>query len=378
MDSSDFKFEVIHESSISNARVGKIYTPHGVINTPCFVPVGTNATIKSLDSLNTENLNVQLMFCNTYHLLLRPGTEVIKKNNGIHKFMNRKSPVITDSGGFQVFSLAYGGITDELKSKGAKKHEGIVLKKTEEGVTFRSYVNGDKIMLSPESSVQAQKAIGADIILPLDELPPYHITDKKLLKSFERTHRWEMRSLKTHLDNPKNQAMYGIVHGNDNIELRKKSAEILSLESFNGFAIGGSLGKTRDQMMDILSHTIPSLDRLKPVHLLGIGDLESVDRFIPLGVDTFDSSYPTKAARHGVLLTNSGTKRIKSRVFELDLGPIERDCDCYTCRNYNLSYLHHLFKANESIYMFLATIHNIAMMVGYTEKLRKLILEDRI
>src|SRR5207237_3252499 len=208
-----FLFELIHTSKKSLARVGRIHTPHGIIDTPNFVAVGTNGTLKALDNRMVDSIGLQLMFCNTYHLLLQPGPEVVKKAGGLHTFINRRLPIITDSGGFQVFSLAYGSVANELKSKGTKKTDGHVLKISEEGVSFRSYRDGKIVLLTPETSVQAQKAFGADIIIPFDELPPYHIEPNKLLNSLERTHRWEKRSLEEHLKNPMSQAMYAVVHG---------------------------------------------------------------------------------------------------------------------------------------------------------------------
>jgi len=217
-----FKFEILHNSKKSRARVGRIHTSHGIIDTPNFVAVGTNGTLKALDSRRADELGLQLMFCNTYHLLVQPGPEVIKNAGGLHTFMNRKQPIITDSGGFQVFSLMYGGIHDELKSKGKKKHDGTVIKINEEGVLFRSYRNGDKLLLTPERSIQIQKDLGADIIVAFDELPPYHVSPQKLKASLERTHRWEKRSLDVHLANKNGQALYAVVHGGVDRELRKK------------------------------------------------------------------------------------------------------------------------------------------------------------
>lgn len=200
---TDFHFEIIHTSKKSRARVGKIFTPHGIIETPNFVAVGTNGTLKALDNELVNSIGLQLMFCNTYHLMLQPGTEVVKQAGGLHKFINRNLPIITDSGGFQVFSLAYGSVASELKSQGTKRHSQSVVKITEDGVLFRSYRDGQKFLLTPETSVQAQKDLGADIIIPFDELPPYHIAQKALEKSLERTHCWEKRSLEHHLKKQK-------------------------------------------------------------------------------------------------------------------------------------------------------------------------------
>ena len=248
----------------------------------------------------------------------------------------------------------------------------------EKGVTFRSYRNGDLIQLTPESSVLTQKALGADIIIPLDELPPYHIDQRKLKKSLDRTHRWEKRSLDQHLKDPNNQAMYAVIHGGVNPEFRKESCKILSKLAFDGFAIGGSVGKNRTEMIEMLTYTVPQLPEDKPNHLLGIGDLPSIEAIVPLGIDTFDSSHPTKCARHGHLFTTQGTKKIIQTKYKNVFEPIDTACSCYTCQNYTLSYLHHLFKAHEATAHTLATIHNVAYMNNLMSEYRQAILDDKI
>lgn len=373
-----FRFELIHQSRKSRARVGRIHTPHGVIDTPNFVAVGTNGTLKGVDSEMVNSLGLQLMFCNTYHLMLQPGTEIVKKAGGLHSFINRNAPIITDSGGFQVFSLAYGTVKDELKSKGQKKADNGVVKTTEEGVLFRSYRDGQKILLTPETSVQAQKDLGADIIIPFDELPPYHIDPQVLKRSLERTHRWEKRSLDKHLENPANQAMYAVIHGGIDQELRTKSCQYLTSLPFDGFAIGGSLGKTKQQMFDMLSYVMPQLPSEKPNHLLGIGDLESIQTCVTLGIDTFDSSHPTRCARHGLLFTSEGNVKIGNTANKMAFEPIDKNCACIVCKKYSRAYLHHLFKANELSGYTLASIHNLHFMVQLMANYRQQILNDEI
>lgn len=372
------RFEIIHKSKKSRARVGKIYTAHGTIDTPNFVAVGTNGTIKALDSNSVEKIGLQLMFCNTYHLLLQPGTEVVSKAGGLHKFIQRKQPLITDSGGFQVFSLAYGSVHKELKSCGQKQQSGSVVKITEEGITFRSYRDGAKVVLTPESSVQAQKDLGADIIIPLDELPPYHISEEDLKTSFARTHRWEKRSLETHLKNTREQSMYGVVHGGIDKNLRKLSCATLTQLPFDGFAIGGSVGKTKQELLEVVEATTSFLPEEKPTHLLGIGDIPSIHALIPFGIDTFDSSYPTKAARHGLLFTKTGGIKIDQGKYSCAFEPVEKECKCSTCEIHSLAYLHHLFKAHEITYMTLATIHNLHYMVKLMEEFREKIIQEEI
>ena len=375
---SYFSFKIIHQSKKSKARVGQIITPHGIIDTPNFVAVGTNGTLKALDNQMLEQMGQQLMFCNTYHFMIHPGADVVKAAGGLHKFINRNQPIITDSGGFQVFSLAYGTVKDELKSKGTKSQQNSVAKITEEGVTFRSYRDGAKILLTPEISIRVQKDLGADIIIPFDELPPYHIDEQKLKKSLDRTHRWEKRSLDEHLKNPNNQAIYAVIHGGINKEFRTLSCRTLTALPFDGFAIGGSVGKNHSEMIEMLEHTIPQLPYEKPNHLLGIGDLPAISEIIPLGIDTFDSSHPTKCARHGHLLSSQGTVKITQGKQKFNFDPIDPACLCYTCKNYTTSYIHHLFKSHEPVALTLATIHNVAFMVQLMKQYRQDILDGKI
>jgi queuine tRNA-ribosyltransferase len=373
-----FRFEIIHESSRSRARVGRIHTPHGVIETPNFVPVATHGAIKAVDSLFVQQLDLQLVFCNTYHLMLHPGADVVARAGGIHTFMRRNAPLITDSGGFQIFSLAYGGVHAELKSKGKRQDNSGVVRVTEEGVTFRSYRDGKRITLTPESSVEAQKKIGADIILPLDELLPYHTSTEQLQLSFERTHRWQKRSLVAHCADQRSQAMYGIVHGGVDPALRKLSIELLANLPFDGFAIGGSLGKNCPEMLVMLEQLMPHVPTALPVHLLGIGDVPSLSGAIPLGIDTFDSAYPSRNARHGLLLTRQGPLHITRGRHESAYIPIDDECQCVVCTHHTRAYVHHLFKAHELSAFTLATLHNLQYMVDLMKSYRERILRDEV
>jgi queuine tRNA-ribosyltransferase len=370
-----FSFEILHQSKKSNARVGVIKTPHGNIQTPGFVPVATNAAIKAMDSFTLEQMNLDLVFCNTYHLILHPGSTIIHQAGGLHSFMKRNKPIITDSGGFQVFSLMYGGVAQELKSKGTKHYKNSVSKILESGVTFRSYRDGSAILLTPESSVKAQKELGADIIIPLDELLPYHVDDKKLKKSFDRTHRWQERSLNEHLKNRNNQAMYAVVHGGVDLDLRYQSCHILQKLPFDGFAIGGSLGKNKDELQIVLEGTTKHLCNQFPRHLLGIGDIPSMDLVMKFGIDTFDSSYPTKCARHGTFLADENSiKIIQGRWKNVH----ERISPYPLVKEYSASYIHHLFKSHEPLGGMLATIHNLYFMADYMNNIREKIYNNEI
>jgi len=373
-----FKFECLYQSKRSAARIGRIHTPHGVIDTPHFVPVATQGTLKAIDSMHASHLDMQLVFCNTYHLMLHPGAEVIAAAGGIHTFMGRSQPIITDSGGFQIFSLAYGGVTQELKSKGTKQQHGSVLKITEEGVLFRSYRDGSKVLLTPERSIEAQKMIGADIIIPLDELPPYHFDQYALHRSLERTHRWEARSLAAHRSDQRGQAIYGVIHGGIDPVLRSISAQYLTTLPFDGFAIGGSLGKDHAEMERMLTMLCPQLPMHMPRHLLGMGDVRSLDIGIPLGIDTFDSAYPTRCARHGTLLTSRGVVKITKGIYRTVHTAIDPECTCMVCVRHTAAYLHHLFKAYEPTAYTLASIHNIQYMLTLFSRYRTAIAEDRL
>lgn len=392
-----FSFEIIHQSTKSQARVGRIHTPHGTIDTPGFVAVATNAALKGVDFRDADATGQQLIFANTYHLLLHPGPDIIEKAGGIHKFTNRNRPFITDSGGFQVFSLAYGSVHEELSSKGELKRASIrtkdgmqehvvgkdAVKVTEDGAVFRSYRDGSKFLLTPETTVQAQKKIGADIIIPLDELPGYYTERSVLVESVDRTHRWEARSLQEHLKNLKQQAMYCVIHGGVDYELRKKSVDYLTSLPFDGFGIGGSLGNGRAELKELLSWLMPMLDEgdryKKPRHLLGIADEESIRNAVPLGVDTLDSCYPTRIGRHGTVMSREGLVRLKSGRFSQSFGvPIDPECKCPTCQHYDRAYLWHLFKANEPIAITLAVTHNLYYMNDMMARIRDDIMSDRI
>eukprot|EP00970_Alexandrium_tamarense_P013121 scaffold3259_cov201-Alexandrium_tamarense.AAC.5 len=397
-----FRFEILHQSKKSLARVGRITTPHGVIDTPGFVAVGTNAALKASDFTSANEAGQQLIFSNTYHLMLQPGIDIIREAGGIHKFTGRTNrPFITDSGGFQVFSLAYGSVKESLESMGELKRAksrsknkrhwrsdvtgANAVKVTEDHVIFKSYRDGSKVVLTPESSIQAQKDIGADIIIPLDELPHHHIDRDMLEQSLERSHRWEVRSLNEHLKDSRSreQAIYCVVHGGTDVELRTRSLKYLTSLPWDGYAIGGSLGNGREELKELLRWMMPLFNveerRAKPRHLLGIADVESVENAVCFGVDTMDSSYPTKIARHGTLLTKDGLLRIKRGQHAKSYGmKIDESCECSTCNHYDIGYLNHLFKANEPVALQLATQHNLHFMNQFMATMRSDIIEGKI
>lgn len=399
---SFFRYELIYQSKKSMARVSKIHTPHGIIDTPSYVAVATNGALKGLDLRESDAASQQLMFCNSYHLMVNPGPDVIKGAGGLHSFINRQNqPLITDSGGFQIFSLAHDSVPNslithgELKKKNPRKFKKInynhrkdqgrsqLLKVTENGVMFKSYRDGKNILLTPESTVQAQKIYGADIIIPLDQLAPYYVDNLTLQETVERSHRWETRSLKEHLKNVNNQAIYSVIHGGIDICLRKKSIEYLASLPFDGYAIGGSLGKTNSEMSNLLKSTMPLLDkghgREKPRHLLGVGDEANIIEAIRNGIDTLDSCYPTRLSRHGTLLTRYGAIRIRSSQHAKSYGiPIDPECSCSTCLHYDRPYLCHLFKAKEPLFLSLAAIHNIRYMNDFMNQIRTDILQGVI
>jgi len=383
-----FHFEVVHQSQKqgSRARCGKLHTPHGVVETPGFVPVGTNASLKAVTLGQADGVGMQLMFCNTLHLLIL-GPDRVAAAGGLHSFLGRPGrPLITDSGGFQIFSLQHGGVAQELKRAGAKtarapgsQEQAPPVLVQEDGVTFKSYRDGTRIHLTPESSVQTQKLLGADIILPLDELPPYHVTPASLTASTRRSHRWMARSLDAHLAAPQKQAMYGIVHGGLDAALRHESASFIESLPFDGNAIGGALGRDRAEMLTMLTELLPQLSAHRPRHLLGIGDEASVRACVPLGLDTFDSAWPTRAGRHGDLFTSTGTIKLRTAALASahDRAPDE-GCDCPVCRAHSLAYLHHLYRAREPVLATLAALHNLAHTLRLMTNLRTAIQEDRV
>lgn len=352
-------FEITHICKQSGARTGILHTPHGDVETPMFMPVGTQATVKFVSPEELKDLGSGVVLANTYHLWLRPGEDIVDQAGGVQKFMNYKGPMLTDSGGFQVFSLA-----DQRKI-------------TEEGVTFKNSLNGDALFLSPEKSIQIQNKIGADIIMSFDECIPYPATREYVEKSTERTLRWALRGKQAH-SRPEEQALFGIVQGGDYEDLRKYCAEKLIEMDFPGYAIGGtSVGEDKETMYRMVKWASDALPFDKPRYLMGVGAVNDLLEAVSRNVDMCDCVLPTRIARHGTLMTSEGRISIRKAIYKNDFTPLDPECDCYTCRNYTKAYLNHLQRTNEGFGTRLMSIHNLRFLVKLMEDARKAIKEDR-
>lgn len=352
-------FEITHICKQSGARTGILHTPHGDVETPMFMPVGTQATVKFVSPEELKDLGSGVVLANTYHLWLRPGEDIVGQAGGVQKFMNYKGPMLTDSGGFQVFSLA-----DQRKI-------------TEEGVTFKNSLNGDTLFLSPEKSIQIQNKIGADIIMSFDECIPYPATREYVEKSTERTLRWALRGKQAH-SRPEEQALFGIVQGGDYEDLRKYCAEKLIEMDFPGYAIGGtSVGEDKETMYRMVKWASDALPFDKPRYLMGVGAVNDLLEAVSRNVDMCDCVLPTRIARHGTLMTSEGRISIRKAIYKNDFTPLDPECDCYTCRNYTKAYLNHLQRTNEGFGTRLMSIHNLRFLVKLMEDARKAIKEDR-
>lgn len=376
------EFEILKKSKKSRARLGILKTPHGIVQTPTLVAVGTQATVKTLTSQEIPKTKTQMIISNTYHLHLKPGEDVIQKAGGIHKFANLPTPVMTDSGGFQVFSLGFGrdhGVGKILKDKNdAKIEEGNQpqnIKITEDGVYFKSYINGDTIFLGPKESIKIQEKIGADIMFAFDECTSPIADHTYTKKSLEKTNRWAKICLET---KKSNQAIFGIVQGGKFRDLREESAKYTASLPFDGYGIGGEFGDEKKTMTDMLSWTIPQLHENKPRHLLGIGHPEDIEPIIQEGVDTFDCIVPTHYARHGIAFTGEGKLNLRKTSFLTDNNPVDLQCDCETCISYTRAYICHLLKAEEITALRLLTFHNLYWFHSYIETLREKIQNDQL
>ena len=350
------RFEVEKTCSDTKARVGVLNTPHGVVNTPVFVPVGSQATVKTLTPEELKGLGVSMVLANTYHLYLRPGVEIIGKLGGLHRFMAWDGPILTDSGGFQVFSLGH------LRSI------------SDEGVLFRSHIDGSEHMFTPEGAIEIQEKLGADIIMALDECAPYGAALDDMRRAMERTHFWAERCRKRH--GREDQALFGIVQGGTFPELRGESAAFLTSLDLPGYAIGGlSVGEPKELMYSVIEETVAHLPSEKPRYLMGVGSPEDLLESVARGIDMFDSALPTRLARNGSLFTRFGRRNIRNAAFKDSEGPIDSTCDCYTCRTFSAAYLRHLFKSEELLAYRLATVHNLRFILRLMEEIRRSLLD---
>ena len=386
---SKFNWQINKTSKLSRARTGVISTPHGKINTPAFIFCGTKASLKSYSTIDAKKNNTQIILSNTYHLMLQPGSKIIAQHGGLHNFMNWNGPMLTDSGGFQIFSLGYGSVADEIKGRGNLKNRNkSLLNISEEGALFKSYVDGRNHLLSPEKSIDIQRDIGADLILVFDECTPFHVDKSYTAKSMERSHRWSTRSINSferkniyfsNHGSAGSQALYGIIQGGIHEDLRDESIDFnLNSKSFFGLAIGGSLGSSKEEMYKVVKYTSSKLNNNHPVHLLGIGDPSDIWNLVRWGIDTFDCVSPTRLARHGAALTKrrKGKINLKNSEFKNKIEPIDKTCECVTCKHYTVSYLHHLLKSEELLVLTLITGHNVHFMNSLMEYIRDSINKD--
>lgn len=351
-------YELIKQCPHTGARAGRIHTPHGSFDTPIFMPVGTQATVKTVSPEELKAMGAGIILSNNYHLFLRPGSKLIKEAGGLHKFMNWDRAILTDSGGFQVFSL------------------GDLRKISEEGVTFRSHIDGSKKFLSPEIATQSQMDLGADIIMAFDECVPYPADFKYTRESMELTLRWAQRCKDT-MTNP-NQGLFGIVQGGMYKDLRIECANRLVDMDFPGYAVGGlSVGEPKELMYEMLNITLEHLPQNKARYLMGVGTPDCLVEGVMRGIDMFDCVYPTRVARNGTAMTWNGRLVIKNAQYERDFNPIDEHCDCYACRNYSRAYIRHLVRVNEIFGLRLLSIHNLHFLINFMKEMRQSILEDR-
>ncbi|MGP1570449.1 MAG: tRNA guanosine(34) transglycosylase Tgt [Eubacteriales bacterium] len=352
-------YELIKKDSKTKARRGVLHTPNGDIQTPIFMPVGTAATVKGVLPEALEEMSAEIILSNTYHLYLRPGHEIVRQAGGLHKFMNWKKPILTDSGGFQVFSL------------------GSLRKITEEGVSFSSHIDGSKHMISPEKSIEIQNALGSDIIMAFDECAPYPADRTYVKNSLERTTRWLRRCKDYHKDIER-QSLFGIMQGGMYQDLRRESASQIVDLDLPGYAIGGlSVGEPKELMLEVLDYCVDYLPENKARYLMGVGSPDYLFEGVERGIDMFDCVLPTRIARHGMAMTSNGKLNIKNAKYEKDFKPLDENCDCYTCRNYSKAYLRHLYKAGELLSATLLSIHNLHFLIRMMGNIRHSIEEDR-
>ena len=354
------KYRLIKKEKHTGARLGEIVTPHGTFKTPMFRPVGTQASVKTMAPEDLKAMGAGIILSNTYHLWLRPGEDIVEKAGGLHKFMNWDRGVLTDSGGFQVFSLA--------------KLRDI----SEEGVAFKSHLNGEKLFLSPEKAIHVENALGADIMMSFDECPPFFESYDYVKKSVERTSRWAERGLIAH-QNPATQGLFGIVQGAGFEDLRRQSARDLVGMDFPGYSIGGlSVGESKGEMNRVLDFTTPMLPEDKPRYLMGVGSPDALIDGVIRGVDMFDCVLPTRIARNGTTMTSQGRLVVKNAKYSEDFRPLDPKCDCYVCKNYTRAYIRHLIKADETFGIHLTSYHNLYFLINLMHQVQDAIEQDNL
>ena len=380
-DPARLNFEI--QARDGDARRGTLQTAHGPVETPAFIPLATKGSVRGLSSREVEGMGYEMVLGNTYHLLVAPGPERIAEAGGLHEFMGWEKAIITDSGGFQVFSLAHGGVAEEIKGSGRKMYG---LAKTlgieEEGVRFRSYKDGSELMLSPEESMRVQAALGSDIALVFDECTPFHADREYTARSTERTHRWLSRCLDWHEANgPDRQAVFGIIQGGTHADLRKESCEAVSASGVDGISIGGTLGRDKQEMAEVLGFTVPYLPVEAPKHLLGIGEVHALMRGVALGVDVFDCAVPTRLARHGMAMAPLPDNRFRIDVRKpREVGnhePLVPGCPCVACADYDRDYLNYISRSEELTAVRLLVDHNLTYMERLMRGAREAISASR-
>lgn len=354
------KYHLIHQDKHTGARLGELVTPHGTFPTPMFMPVGTQATVKTLAPEELDDMGANIILANTYHLWLQPGEDIVEEAGGLHKFMNWHKGILTDSGGFQVFSLA------ETRNI------------TEEGVHFKNQLNGSQMFLTPEKTMAIENALAPDIMMSLDECPPFFESYDYVAKSVARTSRWAERGLKAH-QNPTWQALFGIVQGAGFKDLREQSARDLVSMDFPGYSIGGlSVGESKEEMNHVLDFTTPLLPADKPRYLMGVGSPDALIDGVLRGIDMFDCVLPTRIARNGTIMTSHGRLVVKNAKYARDFSPLDDQCNCYTCRNYSRAYIRHLLHTNESFGLRLASYHNVYFILHLMQQIREAIATDSL
>jgi len=354
------RYRLIKKEKHTGARLGEIITPHGTFPTPMFMPVGTLATVKTMSPEELKEMGAGIILSNTYHLWLRPGEDIVQEAGGLHKFMNWDQGILTDSGGFQVWSLS------DMRNI------------SEEGVRFKNHLNGSEMFLSPEKAIHIQNALGSDIMMSFDECAPFYESHDYVKKSIERTSRWAERGLKAH-QRPEDQGLFGIIQGAGYKDLRKQSAQDLVAMDFPGYSIGGlSVGETKEEMNEVLEYVTPFIPDHKPRYLMGVGTADSLIDGAIRGVDMFDCVLPTRIARNGTCMTSKGRLVVKNAQYARDFRPLDEKCDCYTCRNYTRAYIRHLIKADETFGLRLTSYHNLYFLLDVMRQVRQAIMDDNL